>query len=121
MPKATVADIRAAILELVPSDGTTIGNKVLREQVAVRLGSTVAEDDYFEARDALVESGELAKGQGRGGSVRRVVDGAVSLTLSPQEKPAGADAPKPKQAGMTLAQAKQAKAEIKARKAADVS
>lgn len=117
MPRATVADIRSAILKLLPKDGTSVGNIALREQVAQKLGTKVAEDDYFEARDALVDSGKLVKGQGRGGSVRRVVDGVVPLTLSAPEKPADADAPKPRQAGMTLAQAKQAKAEVKARKA----
>lgn len=119
MPKAAVADIRSAILKLVPKDGTSVGNMALREQVADRLGAKVGEDDYFEARDALVDSGKLVKGQGRGGSVRRVVDAVAPLTLSAPEKPADADIPKPKQAGMTLAQAKQAKAEVKTRKAVD--
>jgi adenine-specific DNA-methyltransferase len=62
MPKATVADIRSTILKLVPRDGTSVGNMALREQVADRLGAKVGEDDYFEARDALVDSGKLVKG-----------------------------------------------------------
>lgn len=51
--------------------------------------------------------------------MRRVVDGVAPLTLSAPEKPADADRPKPKQAAMTLAQAKQAKAEVKVRKGED--
>jgi adenine-specific DNA-methyltransferase len=119
MPNATVADIRSAILKLVPKDGTSIGNLALRDQLVATLKAKVAEDDYFEARDALVEAGKLVKGQGRGGSVRRVIDAVAPLTLSSPERPTDADAPNPKQAGMTLAQAKQAKAEVKTRKAAD--
>lgn len=119
MPKPSVAHIHAAILELVPRDGTAIGNKALRDQLEARLGEVIPDEDYMEARDALVRSGQLAKGQGRGGSVRRVVEAAVPLTLSALEKPAGADAPRPKQTGMTLAQAKRAKAEVKSRKAED--
>lgn len=116
MPKATVADIRAAILKLVPKDGTTIGNKALRELIAEKLSAKVADDDYFEARDALVEKGKLVKGAGQGGSVRRVVDAVGPLVLSAPEKPAGADAPKAKKAEVTLAQAKQAKGEVQGRK-----
>lgn len=113
MDKAAAADIRNALLELLPEDGTTLGNLKLRTQIAAMLGAEVPEDDYSAARDALVAEGLLAKGQGRGGSVRKLVDHAAPLTLQVQEKPAGADAPKPMQPGLTLAQAKRAKAEVK--------
>jgi len=113
MDKAAAADIRNAVLELLPEDGTSLGNLKLRTQIAAMLGAEVPEDDYSAARDALVAEGLLAKGQGRGGSVRKIVDHAAPLTLQVQEKPAGADAPKPKQPGLTLAQAKRAKAKVK--------
>ena len=119
MAKATVAEIRSAILKEVPKDGTTIGNMRLREQVAERLGAKVDEDFYFAARDELVAKGKLATGKGRGGSVRRVLDDAPALSLTAQEVPSEANAPKPKQAGMTLAEARQAKSGIKAKKAED--
>jgi len=117
MTKATVADIRKAILKELPKDGTVVGNISLRERIAERLNARVDEDPYFAARDELVAEGRVAKGQGRGGSVRRVVDDAPALTLKSPEKPADADTPRPKQVGMTLAQARQAKAEIKTKKA----
>lgn len=119
MATASVADIRKAILKELPKDGGSVGNMRMRELIADRLSMKVREDDYFEARDALIESGKVAKGQGRGGSVRRVVDEAIPLTLAAQEKPADADLPKPKQAAMTLAEARQAKAEVKGRKGDD--
>jgi len=113
MDKAAAADIRNALLELLPEDGTSLGNLKLRTQIAAMLGAEVPEDDYSAARDALVAEGLLAKGQGRGGSVRRIVDHAAPLTLEVQEKPIGADAPKLKQQGLTLVEAKRAKAEVK--------
>lgn len=119
MPKATVAEIRSAILKEVPKDGTTIGNIRLREQVAERLAAKVDEDFYFAARDELVAKGKLATGKGRGGSVRRVLDDAPALSLTAQEVPSGANAPKPRQASMTLAEARQAKSEVKAKKSED--
>lgn len=117
MAKAAAADIRNALLELLPEDGTSLGNQKVRTQIATMLGTEVSEDDYSAVRDALVTDGLLAKGQGRGGSVRRIVDQATSLTLEVQEKPIGADSPKPKQPGLTLAQAKRAKAEVKPKRA----
>lgn len=111
MAKASATDIRAAILMALPEDGSTVGNGRMRELVAAELGTPVDEGDYFAARDELVEAGQVATGRGRGGSVRRVLDKATTLTLSSPEKPTGADAPVPKQAGMTLAQARKAKAE----------
>jgi len=54
------------LLAKVPADGSTIGNQKLREELGW--------DDsrYTATRDALVTAGTLAKGQGRGGTVRRI-------------------------------------------------
>jgi len=64
--------LEQAILSLVPADGASIGNKKLREAVSRSLGEELTEADYESARDALIAQGVLAKGKGRGGSVRRV-------------------------------------------------
>jgi len=119
MAKATVAEIRAAILKLVPKDGSAIGNKSLREQVEARLSAKVSEPDYFEGRDALVAAGKLQKGQGRGGSVRLIVARAETLQLTAPAIPEGVEKPKPKQVAMTLAQAREAKNAVKARRVED--
>lgn len=74
--------LRDALLQLVPADGTTIGNARLRQALGEQLGREVSEDDYAKARDALVAEGVLAKGQGRGGSVRRVVAVAETETAT---------------------------------------
>jgi hypothetical protein len=51
------------LLEKVPRDGTSIGNKRLREQLKWDY------EKYFRVRNRLVDAGELLIGQGKGGSV----------------------------------------------------
>lgn len=119
MAKTSAGDIRAAILDLLPEDGGTIGNGRLRDLVGDRLGAPVNEGAYFAARDTLVQEGLLATGKGRGGSVRRVLDAGATLTLQPQQIPEADKAPKPKQEATTLAQARRAKAEVKGKKSED--
>ena len=60
--------IDALILRIVPSDGTTIGNGRVLEGLK-RIVPTISEQEYWAARDAMVESGVLGKGRGRGGAV----------------------------------------------------
>jgi type I restriction enzyme M protein len=62
--------LRTKLLELVPADGTSIGNGRLRQALGEAVGHEVDAEEYAEIRDALVEEGVLLKGQGRGGSVR---------------------------------------------------
>lgn len=60
--------LRGLILQFVPKDGSTIGNKALLEQLA-RSGTQLSEKDYWRVRDYLIDEGLLATG-GRGGSVK---------------------------------------------------
>lgn len=77
--------LRNTILELVPADGSTIGNKALQEALTEKLGGSFPEEDYWAARDALIAKGVLAKGRGRGGSVYRT--DPASLELQEQTGP----------------------------------
>ena len=61
------------ILSLTPEDGSSIGNGAMMALLRERVPG-LSDDDYFAARDALVDDGLLAKGRGRGGSIMRVVD-----------------------------------------------
>lgn len=93
---ARVADI---LLSLLPADGTPVGNTALRRQIEARLateGLTATEDDYWQAQAALLARGVVAKGQGRGGSVRRVppVDDGFALE-APQPAPVAATPARP--------------------------
>lgn len=88
-------------LGLVPADGSAIGNQQLKKLFMDAGGSSakVSEAKFDSLREALVEDGLLAKGKGRGGSVRRVQAtvardaGAGDFSLAAPEKPAGADEP----------------------------
>ncbi len=123
MTDIALETLQRAILDLLPADGSSIGNMSLRDTLSQHLGTRISESDYFAARDALLAQDVLATGRGRGGSVRRVLadaeQAAEPLTLAVQEKPPGADTPKPKQASMTLADVTKAKAEVKGRKSED--
>ena len=83
MNQGTRDQIREAILELVPEDGATIGNKKLMERLGDHLGREVPEEDYTTTRDALVREGLLAKGKGQGGSVRRNDDATGACSGNP--------------------------------------
>jgi adenine-specific DNA-methyltransferase len=61
------------ILSLAPDDGSSISNGAIMTRLRERVPS-LSDEDYFAARDALVDDGLLAKGRGRGGSIMRVVD-----------------------------------------------
>jgi adenine-specific DNA-methyltransferase len=72
MPKPDDAQLRAAILSLVPADGATIGNQALAKAVTAQFGALFDSVALESARQSLVVDGTLAKGAGRGGSVRRI-------------------------------------------------
>jgi hypothetical protein len=100
MSDLTIAALRQAMLAVIPSDGTPIGNIRLRGELAQTLSKEVPEALYNSARDALIDEGILAKGQGRGGSVRLLNATEESvLTLEAQDVPEEAQRPKPRQAG----------------------
>jgi len=81
------------LVGLVPADGSAIGNQSLREkfiEAAKEAGyrnTGSALDVAFETiREDLVRMGSLAKGKGRGGSVRRVrADDSAGFALSTRE------------------------------------
>lgn len=59
------------ILSLTLEDGSSIGNGAMMALLRERVPS-LTHDDYFAARDALVDGGLVARGRGRGGSLMRV-------------------------------------------------
>ncbi len=77
------------LMKLVPADGTAVGNQSLRQQfvdAAKAAGHKPGEADFDSAREALIQQGRIAKGKGRGGSVRRSVPLLQSNEV-PQELP----------------------------------
>jgi hypothetical protein len=63
-----VQALRELILQLVPADGSTIGNQALIADLKNYLPE-LSDAEYHAAKDALVVEGMLMKGRGRGGSV----------------------------------------------------
>ena len=59
-----------ALLAAVPSDGSSIGNQSLLEQLRIQFPH-LRDEFYWQTRDALIGQGVLHAGKGRGGSVRR--------------------------------------------------
>lgn len=114
-------DLIDALYALVPADGSTVGNGALRKKLSEHLVREISEPEYFAAQQSLVDAGRLMKGPGRGGAVRRTAEAADALSLSAQAVPDEAKQPKPKQAAMTMAQAKRAKAQPAAGKKTDDS
>jgi len=69
----------------LPDDGDTRGNGSLRESLGW------GEDRYLAAREALLASGRVIKGQGRGGTLRRAVATTATAPATPMPPaPAGA-------------------------------
>ncbi len=67
--------IKATLLTLLPTDGSTVGNTSLRRTLEAALASkgvTITEDDYWSAQTALIEEVYIATGKGRGGSVKLI-------------------------------------------------
>lgn len=65
MPKASFEDV---FLKKVPVDGQPIGNVTLMQNLKWN------EDKYWNVRDKLLETGKIAIGKGKGGSVYRIKD-----------------------------------------------
>lgn len=86
--------VRDLILELVPTDGATIGSKALIAALRNHLPD-LDDAEYHKVKDQLVREGLLAKGRGQGGSVLRA-DGrapapgaSASARARPAAMPAG--------------------------------
>ncbi len=63
-------DLGDLLLEVLPGDGTTIGNLSAREALSRAAERQVSEEEYTTVKNHLVSLGLILKGQGRGGSVR---------------------------------------------------
>lgn len=72
MNEQDIEQLAEKLLGLVPGDGSPIGNKALRDALKW------PPDQYWSTRNQLVSRGELQVGKGKGGSVRRVLNTAVT-------------------------------------------
>ncbi|QFG38454.1 adenine-specific DNA-methyltransferase [Paracoccus pantotrophus] len=88
----TVQTLRDLILDLVPADGSTIGNRKLIGELRTHLPD-LDDAEYHAAKEALVAEGLLAKGRGQGGSVSRADGNAPAPVASTSAKPKPAAMP----------------------------
>lgn len=58
------------LLQLLPSDGSSLGNATLRRMLSDALGQPVDLEAFATAVDTLLLAGTVTKGRGRGGSLR---------------------------------------------------
>ena len=75
MSTDTAEAFNRLLLELVPADGSPIGNQSLRERFAAAAevaGRPASDRDFDVLRDRLIADGVLGRGKGRGGSVHRL-------------------------------------------------
>ncbi|MGE4340263.1 MAG: site-specific DNA-methyltransferase, partial [Pigmentiphaga sp.] len=88
----TVLTLHDLILQLVPADGSTIGNQALIAELRNHLPD-MGDDEYHAAKDALVAEGLLTKGRGRGGSVSLADGQALAAAADTTTKPKPAAMP----------------------------
>jgi type I restriction enzyme M protein len=68
-PSAADDDLGDLLLELLPPDGSTIGNGSAREALSRAAERPIGEEEFAAVRDKAVALGLVAKGRGRGGSI----------------------------------------------------
>ena len=62
-------DLGDLLLEVLPPDGSTIGNLSAREALSRAAERQISEEEYEEVKDKALTLGLLVKGRGRGGSI----------------------------------------------------
>jgi len=67
---APLDPLATRLLQLLPSDGSSLGNAAVRRMLGDALGQAVDLEAFTTIRDALLLAGAVAKGRGRGGSLR---------------------------------------------------
>ena len=87
----TLQQLQELLLHLLPGDGTAVGNISLLAQVqaaAAAAGHAAPTEDAFKiAREALLASGQVVKGRGRGGATARVLAEPDQAQTSPHDDP----------------------------------
>lgn len=57
------------LLEVLPPDGSTLGNLSARQALSRAAGREIGEEEYDQIRDKALLIGTIKKGRGRGGSI----------------------------------------------------
>ncbi|MFI0403664.1 MAG: N-6 DNA methylase [Cyanobium sp.] len=62
-------DLGDLLLEVLPGDGSSLGNLSAREALGQAAGAEVSEEAYEEVKERLLAMGLIRKGRGRGGAI----------------------------------------------------
>jgi len=73
-----LSDEARKMLQMIPPDGSSIGNSSLRSKMGLSV------EEYWRVRDELLEAGLIQTGKGRGGSVSRTADSLEEPAVSRQ-------------------------------------
>jgi type I restriction enzyme M protein len=68
-PEADEEDLGDLLLEVLPGDGSTMGNQSAREALSGAAERQISEEEYEAVRDKALALGLVVKGRGRGGSI----------------------------------------------------
>ncbi|MEI6829649.1 MAG: type I restriction-modification system subunit M N-terminal domain-containing protein [Synechococcaceae cyanobacterium ELA445] len=68
-PETEDEDLGDLLLEVLPGDGSTIGNLSAREALSRAAERDIAEDEYETVKERLLGLGLVRKGRGRGGAI----------------------------------------------------
>jgi len=67
--EASDEDLGDLLLEVLPPDGSTMGNASAREALSRAAERPISEEEYEAVRDKALALGLIRKGRGRGGSI----------------------------------------------------
>ncbi len=73
-------DLGHWLLEVLPGDGSSLGNLSAREALGQAAGAEVSEEAYEEVKERLLAMGLIRKGRGRGGAIALATAPATSAT-----------------------------------------
>ena len=68
-PEAADDELADLLLELLPPDGSTIGNLAAREALARAAERQIGADEYEAVKEKALALGMIRKGRGRGGAI----------------------------------------------------
>ncbi len=68
-PEADEEELGDLLLEVLPGDGSTMGNLSAREALSRAAERQVSEEEYEALKERLFTLGVIRKGRGRGGAV----------------------------------------------------
>ena len=68
-PETSEEELGDLLLEVLPGDGSTLGNQSAREALSRAAERPISEDEYEAVKDKTVALGLVRKGRGRGGSI----------------------------------------------------